>query len=194
MVFSEEICDKLTDDEVVRKSIGDLNYFTCLYLRYETKLLNYIRRIAFLSDEEAEDILQDSFIKAWRNLRGYDQGLKFSSWLYRIAHNETISFWRSKKSHGKDNRVDFDDHVFNSLSFETSFDMDVPQHDKIIREVLEQMPVKYRDVLVLKYFESMSYEDISDILKIPEGTVATRINRAKKSFATLARTKNISFE
>ena len=59
------------------------------------------------------------------------------------------------------------------------------EQDRHIHEILDQLPLKYKEVLVLKFLESMSYEEISDILKIPEGTVATRINRAKKAFRKL---------
>jgi RNA polymerase sigma-70 factor (ECF subfamily) len=182
MRVTEKICDELSDLEIVRQSLQDVEYFMCLYNRYEPKLLRYIHRISFSSKEEAEDILQEAFIKIWRNLHDFDQGLKLSSWIYRIVHNETVSFWRKKTSYGKDQVLELDESIFESEV--EVFEEEDEQENKaiVIQEVLQLLPIKYREVLVLKFFEMMSYEEISDVLKIPEGTVATRINRAKKAF------------
>jgi RNA polymerase sigma-70 factor (ECF subfamily) len=182
MHVTEQICQELSDLEIVRKSLRDVEYFACLYNRYEPKLLRYIKRISYSTREESEDILQEAFIKIWRNLHDFDQDLKLSSWIYRIVHNETVSFWRKKTSYGKNQKVampddlfDGEDHFFGEENAEDS-------NTRKIHEVLQKLPIKYREVLVLKFLEMMSYEEISDVLKIPEGTVATRINRAKKAF------------
>lgn len=182
MHVNEAICEQLSDIEIVQKSLQDLEFFSCLYNRYEPKLLRYIKRISLSSREEAEDILQEAYVKIWRNLNGFDQTLKLSSWIYRIVHNETISYWRKKKSHGKDLEIDLEERLFENIP-------DAPQQDDspndnalLINKILQSLPIKYREVLVLKFLEMMSYEEISDVLKIPEGTVATRINRAKKAF------------
>ena len=151
--------------------------------RYELKLLRYIKRISFSTREESEDILQEAFIKIWRNLHDFDQSLKLSSWIYRIVHNETISFWRKKTSFGKNQEVDLPEELF-SVEEEAFFEINEEQGNvEKINEILQKLPLKYREVLVLKFLEMMSYEEISDVLKIPEGTVATRINRAKKAFS-----------
>jgi len=76
--------------------IEEIDYFACLYDRYEPKLLRYIKKISQADADEASDILQEAFIKMWKNLNNYDDSLKLSSWLYRIVHNETISFCRKK--------------------------------------------------------------------------------------------------
>lgn len=181
MLVTDKICAELSDLQMVQKSLEDIEYFSCLYKKYEPMLQRYIKRISFSSKEETEDILQEAYIKIWRNLHDFDQSLKLSSWIYRIVHNETVSFWRKKKSYGKDQVVELDENLFKNISDE--FDEDEHKTKSlIIRKTLQLLPIKYREVLVLRFFEMMTYEEISDVLKIPEGTVATRINRAKKVF------------
>jgi RNA polymerase sigma-70 factor, ECF subfamily len=185
--FKTEICKGLSDQDIVRLSLGDIEYFACLVLKYELRLLGYVKKISQCDLEEAEDILQEAFIKIWKNLNGYDPRLTLESWLFRIVHNETISFWRKKTSFGKDRTVAIDDDRLMEMfaedqTSETNRDLTF----KVIENVLPMLKQEYREVLVLKFLEDKSYEEISDILKIPEGTVATRINRAKKSFRALS--------
>ena len=193
MVVKKEVCNKLSDQEIIQKSLEDLNYFACLYDRYEPKLLRYIKKISMADHEEASDILQDAFIKMWKNLNSYDNRLKLSSWLYRIVHNETISYCRKKRSFGKNNKLDVEDIRLADLPDEQELEVDPEMRFFLTREILNKLALKYREVLVLKFMEKMSYEEISDVLKIPEGTVATRMNRAKKMFKTIAKKENISF-
>lgn len=195
MFISNEKCNKLSDLEIVRMALSDVDYFACLYDRYESRLLRYINTLVSVSHEDAADILQDSFIKVWRNLNAFDTDMKVSSWVYRIVHNETISFGRKRKSYGKDRQVDLADDVIEEISNDTEElnEDDKDLADKLTHELLEQLPFKYKTVLILKFIEGMRYEDISDILKIPEGTVAIQISRAKKMFSALASAKHISF-
>jgi RNA polymerase sigma-70 factor (ECF subfamily) len=185
MIINLESCKHLSDNELVAKSLDNLDYFSCLFQRYEPELLRYIHRLGGIDADEARDILQESFIKIWRNLNEFDAGLKLSSWIFRIVHNETVSFIRKKKSFGKNNNLDIE--IFrNILSDGTESYED---REELIRNtliMLNDLPFKYKEVLVLKFLEKKSYEEISDILKIPEGTVAIRINRAKKMLRALA--------
>ena len=176
----------LSDNEIIAKSREDINYFACLYERYEQRLLRYIFKISQADYEEAKDILQESFIKAWINLNDFDNELKLSSWLYRIVHNETISFCRKKKSFGKNNKVNIDENILIAYENEIVNDFDDEENYILTNDILNSLPLKYKEVLVLKFLERMSYEEVSDVLKIPEGTVATRINRAKKMFKKIA--------
>jgi RNA polymerase sigma-70 factor (ECF subfamily) len=179
MIITLDHCKELSDKELVGKSLTDLDYFSCLYQRYEGDLLRYIQRLSGIRNEESQDILQDAFVKIWRNLNEYDPGLKFSSWIYRIVHNETVSYLRKKKSFGKDRTQEIDQ--FNEILQEEPADKKTEEERALLTAMaLEQLSIKYREVLVLKFYEKKSYEEISDILKIPEGTVAVRINRAKK--------------
>jgi len=91
----------LVDCELVRLSLENADFFAQIVQKYEKPLLRYLLRISNVSLEEAEDLLQEIFIKVYQNLWDFDESLKFSSWIYRIAHNETISAWRKKISRGK---------------------------------------------------------------------------------------------
>ena len=178
---------------MIKRSLENIDYFACVYGRYETRLLRYIIKISQANSDEANDILQDSFIKVWRNLNEYDDNLKLSSWLYRIVHNETVSFCRKKKSFGKDNKVSIDESLLGMYQDETD-EIDEDERYLLTHSLLDSLPLKYKEVLVLKFLEKMNYEEISDVLRIPEGTVATRINRAKKLFKRTALKESISFK
>ncbi len=180
MYISEEICKSLDDKEIISRSLENMGYFRCVYLRYEKSLKRYIFKISNFSNDEADDILQNAFLNIWKNLNSYDNSMKLSSFIYRIVHNETISRWRKTNADHS-----LKEAIINSHSEEE------PQEEinksKYIQNILNKMPQKYKEILVLKFLENMDYEEISNILKIPEGTVATRINRAKKSFVKISK-------
>lgn len=188
MLVPKHICDGLNDLEIIRRSLATVDYFSCLYERYEEKLLRYIKRITVATDEEAADILQEAFIKIWKNLNAFDQSLKLSSWIYRIVHNEAISFLRQKKSFGKNHTAPWNDELYAKLPDETDMEAaeELDYSDTLTHRILARLPRQYQEVLILRFLENMSYEEISDILKIPEGTVAVRLNRAKKIFREYA--------
>lgn len=188
-------CEEFSDEELVKKSIKNIDFFACIYDRYEKKLILYILRISNFSVFESEEILQESFIKVWKNLNEFDQSLKFSSWVYRIVHNVTITEWKKSQSKGKNKIQKINEELFVNLP--AKLDLGVELNKKFdennIRKVLSIMPEKYRDILILKFLEEKSYKEISDILKKPSGTVATLVNRAKKSFRQIVEQENISF-
>jgi RNA polymerase sigma-70 factor (ECF subfamily) len=187
-----ESCSGLEDSELVQKSLVEVNYFSCLYERYEAKLLRYVLCSSSFSEAEAEEVLQEAFVKAWRNLNSFDQTLKFSSWIYRIVHNEVISQWKKSHSFGKNQKLQIDDELFVNLPSSLDIAAEISQKVEAenIRDILNLLPTKYRDVLVLKFLEEKSYEEISDIMKKPAGTIATLINRAKKAFKELLMRNN----
>ena len=196
MHISKNNCQKFNDEKLVKKSLKDIKYFACLFERYEKKLVRYILRISSFSEEEANDILQEIFLKIWKNLNKFDNSLKFSSWAYRIAHNTTVSEWKKSKSYGKDQQTKIDDEIFQNLPSKIDLikEFQKENNNKEIRKILNALPKKYSDVLVLKFLEEKNYNEISDILKKPPGTIATLIHRAKKAFRNETSRKNILFE
>lgn len=194
MHISKNECQKLNDDELVCKSLQNVEYFACLFERYEKKLIHYILRISSFSGEEADDILQDAFLKIWKNLNRFDSDLKFSSWAYRIVHNTTKSRWKKSRSYGRDQDVNIE--LFKDMLPANDFvaETDKGSRDIEIRKILNGMANNYSDVLVLKFLEGKNYNEISDILKKPAGTIATLIHRAKKAFREEADKNNIIFE
>ena len=95
-----------------------------------------------------------------------------------MVHNEVVSRWRKNKWSRNNPTTALNDDLLQSIAA----DMELTKpNEEAVKEALKKLAEKYREVLILKYFEEMSYEEISDILKIPEGTVATRLNRAKQA-------------
>ncbi|MEA3323377.1 MAG: RNA polymerase sigma factor [Patescibacteria group bacterium] len=184
-----------TDNELVELTKKDPAVFGVLMERYDGKLLTYIRRISSVPNEEAEDILQDSFLKAYQNLNNFDNNLSFSSWMYRIVHNETVSHWRKDKSRPQGNIAHVDDEFLERIvdTQDIVGDVDKEILKKTLEDIMVGMDDKYREILILKYIEDKSYDEISDILKKPPGTIATHISRAKKQFRELCVQKDINF-
>lgn len=177
-----------TDEEIVALAITQKEFFGVLVERYEEKLTRYIRRLGVRSSEDIEDVLQEVFLKAYRYLNDFDTTLSFSSWIYRIAHNEAISFYRKLHVRPEGHLIDDGDEALSLVdSGERSneFEFDISLNSVEVKNALSKLEQKYRDVVVLRYFEHKEYEEISDILKIPTGSVGTLIHRAKKRMKTL---------
>lgn len=174
-----------SDVELVERTLENADNYELIVEKYEQPLLRYVLRISNISREEGEDLLQNVFLKAYQNLNDFDTSLKFSSWLYRIAHNEVISAWRKKSARCEE--VSLDKSEAAQLIAST---LDIPRQtdekllSEFVRTLLAKLPQKYREVLILRYLEHKDYNEISDILRKPAGTVATLINRAKKHFWT----------
>lgn len=178
------ILEEKTDPELVRLTLDNPDNFSYLVKRYQDKLFVYIKRISSFNDEEAEDVLQDVFIKVYTHLNDYDQDLKFSSWIYRIAHNQVISSFRKLKARPEGQKIDIDESGLNNIASDIDIvnDLDSNILRDSIDDIMNRIDDKYREALVLKYLEEKSYDEISDILKKPIGTVGTLINRGKKQF------------
>ncbi len=173
--------DKLTDEqlvEIIREQ--DKELYSEIIKRYQTKLSHYLRKFIY-SPDELEDVLQVVFIKAYKNLYNFNINKKFSSWIYRISHNEAINHL---KKYAKD-RIPLDDIEYKLIDEKINLDDDV---DKIllkakVEQLLATLKNKYRQPLILYFFEQKSYQEISDILKLPVNTVGTLISRGKKILA-----------
>lgn len=179
-------CNGKSDEEIIVQVNKNHEVFGCLIERYEDKLRRYIRRLMPGLQEEADDVLQEIFIKVYVHVNGFDKRLKFSSWIYRIAHNEAVSWLRKKKSRPALTELGEDDfHTFTeSLDIAQNVHEGKLAKDEVSRTLSLVQP-KYRSVLVLKFLEGRSYEEMSDILSVPSGTVATLIHRAKKEFSSM---------
>ncbi len=191
--YSIDDIEKLTDAELVKLSLKNQDSFVYLVDRYKGKLSSYIKRLTNANNEDAEDILQEVFIKVYLNLNDFDKNLKFSSWIYRITHNQVISGHRKLKARPEGYAVNLDDQLANSLASEIDIKGQVDHNilQEQINLVLNKLEPKYRDVLVLKFLEEQSYQEISDILKKPLGTVASLMNKAKREFKTEFEKQNL---
>jgi len=188
-------CEQKTDEELITLVLENQGYYRCLIERYESKIARYIKRISGGSKEDIEDLLQEIFIKIYQNLNDFDKSLKFSSWVYRIAHNHVISEFRKKKSRPQSVAGEEIDEFLYNIASELNIEKDINDNDlrKDIKKVLTQLDFKYREVLILKFLEEKSYEEISDILRKPIGTVGTLINRAKKQFKKNTENLGVNF-
>lgn len=172
---------KKSDEELVVLTLENQSNFSFLVNRYQEKLSRYIRRLSGLSKEEIEDLLQNIFIKAYLNLNDFDGRLKFSSWLYRIAHNETIDNYRRHQARPQLLDVDISDSYVKEITGEVDLFAELAHQEIkiIIQEAINSLDYKLKEVLILKFIEEKDYREISDIIRKPIGTVASRLNKAK---------------
>ena len=165
---------KLTDEELVGLVRDeDQELYRYLIDRYQAKLLRYAVYLTG-DDDQAADVVQEAFIKAFVNLQSFNIKKKFSSWLYRITHNVAMN---------RLNRHQREVPILKDVDFASDLDLEDDFIKKelanLAKNCLAQMPIIYKEVLTLYYLEEQSYEAISDILRIATGTVGTRLNRAK---------------
>jgi RNA polymerase sigma-70 factor (ECF subfamily) len=174
------------DSSLVRKALkGDRKAFEMIVLRYQQPLVNYLGRT--MGDREmALDFAQDIFLKAYSSLASYRTTFKFSTWLFKIASNHMIDYWRKKKisAVSLDQPYDADE---NSLRIQVE-DRQVPVARKYelaevrarIEKALERIPEALRELFVLRHVNEFSYEEIAEIKDLPVGTVKNRVFQAKE--------------
>jgi RNA polymerase sigma-70 factor (ECF subfamily) len=176
-----------TSDEQIAASVqsGDVKAFDVLIERYEKKMKRYARK--FLFKDDADDIVQEVFIKTYVNIKSFDTGKKFSSWLYRIAHNEFINAMRKKKTE-KVFSFDFD-LLFPHPAAKETADSEAKNNDLrlILDRCLDKINAKYREPLVLYYFEDLDYKEIAEVLHVPQSTVGVRLARGKAQLKKMVR-------
>lgn len=168
-------------DEMIAQLVqkGDIELFGVLIDRYEKRLAGYLKR--FLRERtDITDIVQDIFIKAYTNIQSFDTTQQFSSWIYRIAHNEAVNFIKKKRS------LSFSffdpDYLINYFKDKDNVGENIERIEtkKEIEQVLDDIPPHHKEILLLFFYEELSYKEISDVLKIPISSVGVKINRAKK--------------
>lgn len=188
-------CKDLSDLELVNLiSLKNKDAYNTLSERYYKKLFTYIFHFVTNKDE-AEDILQNVFSKAYKNIDKFDVSRKFSSWIYRIAHNESVNYLKRRNKHYI---ISWDDITTTKDKLDTAVNEEIPEekwvHTEVVREIdeaLEKLPAKYKQVLKLRYFQEYSYEEISYMLNKPVNTIGTLINRAKKKLLEVAQEMGI---
>lgn len=181
---SKQASKSLSDEEVARKvRQEDQELYSVLVERYQAKLLRYALSLA-KDEQKAKDIVQNAFIKAFVNLNGFDLKMRFSTWIYRIVHNEALNALLKNKQEVP---------MLEEMDFESAEDISAELITKetqaAVRQCLLKMPLTYSEPLALFFLEEKSYEEISDILRIPLGTVGTRISRAKSLMKKICQAK-----
>lgn len=167
------------DDLIQRALDGHSSAFETLVLRYQDRL--YTAMISVVGNaDEAEDVVQESFIQAYLKLDTFQRNSRFFTWLYRIAFNFALARRRRRKNHQSI------DESRENTGAEPEFDGDGPdlrmsrsEDIQLVHRALALLSEDHRSILVLREMEDLAYEDIADVLKISIGTVRSRLNRAR---------------
>ncbi len=172
------------EDLMAQFQAGTVEAFDILVSRYRDPLSNYVYR--FISDaKECEDLLQETFLRVYRNRHSYRRIAKFSTWLYTIAGNLARSEYRKRKrrrlySLQSVNRDDEEYEVeIPDETFSPDQDTESTLQDRHIQAALKQIPEEFREVVVLRDVQNLAYEEIAEITGLPMGTVKSRINRGR---------------
>lgn len=179
-----ENIQKLTDGELIAKAIhGREDGFEELVRRYQRPITNYVYRI--LNNYDASlDVTQEVFIKVYNSLRKYSSEYKFSTWLYRIAHNAAIDHMRRNSMVQQSLETENSDGAYQ-LQLESP--NPTPEQDREISEwrteidaVVKCLPAAYRDLIILRHSRDLSYDEIASVTGLPLGTVKNRLFRARE--------------
>jgi RNA polymerase sigma-70 factor (ECF subfamily) len=174
----------VSDIELVRSAArGREDDFETLVLRYQRPIVSYIFRI--VGDYDAAlDVAQETFIKVYNSLDKYSSEYKFSTWLYRIAHNAAIDYLRRNSTNSQSIETENADGTYQ-LQLECSS----PGPEKLrersewraeLREVIKCLPASYRELIVLRHSKELSYDEIAEVTGLPLGTVKNRLFRARE--------------
>lgn len=188
----------LEDDEFVdRAREGDSSAYRELMEKYQKPLYFHVLKMV-KNHEQVEDLVQEAFVKAFENLSSYNKNYAFSTWLYRITTNHTIDYLRKKKL----KTVSMDEPIKTkegemsmqiSGKAETDRKIIKEQRSKIIKKAIDELPEKYRKVIEMRHLEELSYQEISDNLDLPLGTVKAHIFRAREMLYKALKDKRDKF-
>jgi len=190
----EESKEEKSDAELLALVPEDKEFFGELIRRYEKRILTYLRRINGGTTEELEDMAQNIFLKAYVYLNSFRRGENFSSWLFGIARNECIDHWRKNKKHAGAVSLEANAELAAILKSNENLSEDTERKgtSEAVKKAIGEIPFKYREILVLRFLEDKSYEDMAQILHKPVSTVGTLVRRAKSLFRELTEEKNES--
>ena len=170
-IEDEYILQKFNDESTRHEA------FSLLLNKYQQKVYWHIRRMV-LNHDDADDLVQDVFIKVWKNLSNFRQDSQLYTWLYRIATNESITFLNKKKAKNNVSIDDVSEQLSNSLNEEDYFTGDAIQ--KKLQQALLTLPDKQKLVFNMKYFDDMKFQEISDILGTSVGALKASYHLAVK--------------
>ena len=169
---------------IERVLAGDNNAFGELVEAYQTKVYNLALRMCG-SQDDAFDLAQEAFFRAWRGLSGFQQESAFSTWLFRLTANVCLDWLRAKKRRPTVSLTSVDDE-----GEETQLDVADPakgpeelllaaEDRAALARAMNALPVEYREILTLRAINDLSYTEIAAVLKLREGTVKSRLSRAR---------------
>ena len=192
MVYSSKkksrtkLSSKKPDNDIFELLKIDVNKgFRLVVERYSSKLYWHIRRLVILH-EDADDALQNTFINAWRNIHEFRNESSLYTWLYAIATNEALALINKRSKNSTLSIDDIGSHFANSKEGSTWFDGD--EAEKKLQNAILQLPHKQRIVFNLKYFEDMTYKDMSKVLKTSVGALKASYHHAVKKIQDIIKT------
>lgn len=190
----------ISDSELVQMVLVDQENFGLIIEKFEKKLLGYLAFFMGVRRAQAEDVFQETMIKVYRSLNGYNPKLSLSSWIFRIAHNEAVNFLK-KHSNQVAISLEEEDEEGSALIKILSSDENVverladAQTAEQVGRVLSMMRAEFREILILRFVKDLDYVEMADILKKPIGSIGVTIQRAKDEFKKIAIKNNlISYE
>ncbi len=184
--MADGLNSKVPDQQLIAGALkGNQEAYELLLVRHRKAIFHVVTKIVH-NKEEAQDLVQETFMKAFKALASYRSEYKFSTWLYKIAANCAIDFVRKKRIEAlsldrpvetKDGQVEIE---LPDRTWDPERDLVRKQKLRSIDEAIESLPNKYREVIIYRHKDDMSYEEIADILGTPVGTVKARIFRARE--------------
>jgi len=151
--------------------------FEVLVNTYKERLYWQIRGIV-LNHDDADDVLQNTFVKVFRNIEGFKSGSKLYTWMYRIATNESLTFLKQKQKKLEVNNEELQNQMLNNLEADMYFDGNAIQLQ--LQKAIASLPEKQKLVFQMKYFQELKYEEISEILETSEGALKASYHIATK--------------
>jgi RNA polymerase sigma-70 factor (ECF subfamily) len=160
--------------------------FSQLVRKYQERLYWHCRRL-LINHEDADDALQNTFMKVWSNLEKFRADSSLYTWLFRIATNESLTILRSNKKHLKDssNKGEYDSNLADMLESDPYFDGDEAQ--KKLQKAIQSLPEKQRLVFNMKYYEEMKYKDMAEVLNTSEGALKASYHHAVKKIESFVK-------
>jgi RNA polymerase sigma factor (sigma-70 family) len=160
-----------------RQPAGKERAFTAILKKYQEKLYWHVRRMV-VDHEDANDVLQNTFIKVWNGLENFREDSQLYTWLYRIATNESLSFLEQQKKRGTIALGDVEEGLSNTVKADTNFDAN--RLEWKLQLAIQQLPEKQRVVFNLRYYDELPYQDMSRILDTSEGALKASYHHAAK--------------
>jgi len=178
-----KIQDHLSDEKLIEQfQQGNIYAFEEIVRRYKDQLINFAYR--YLSDfDDAEDVVQETFMRVFRKKKAYKNVAKFSTWIYTITGNlaKTELRRRRRRKILSLSNLGYEDKDFELKDVTKGPEESVDEliQDGVIQQAINSLPEKFREVIIFRDIQELSYEEISTILKIPLGTVKSRVNRGR---------------
>ncbi|MCF6401378.1 sigma-70 family RNA polymerase sigma factor [Chitinophaga filiformis] len=158
--------------------------FTCIIQKYQERLYWHIRRLV-LDHDDANDVLQNVFVKVWKNLEGFREDAQLYTWLYKIATNECLTFLEKQKKNNSVSLSDVETGLSNTLKADAQFDPNKLEWK--LQKAILALPEKQRIVFNLRYYDEMPYEEMSRVLDTSEGALKASYHHAVKKIEEFIR-------